>query len=263
MDLGDIATNTSNISDKITASSSDTLTNKSIDLATNTLTGSLAEFNSALESESFVGLAATQTLTNKTLTTPVITQPTLRDSTDNTKILAFGLASIGSGTTRTLTMPDGDVTLSSGTIPSRSTSAGNTELAFFDANANLDRNASLTFDGSELSAGTIVSTRLAMVTPSLTNGGATLTVATHGGRGVVWGASTAGTLTLPASPTVGDQFMLLNQSTANNLYALPASGGTIIRETTTTLFNGTALLVEPGTASTFICTAAGTYIMLG
>ena len=47
----------------------DTLTNKSIDLANNTLTGSLAEFNSALQSESFAGLAATQTLTNKTINT--------------------------------------------------------------------------------------------------------------------------------------------------------------------------------------------------
>ena len=50
----------------------DTLTNKSIDLANNTLTGSLSEFNSALQSESFVGLAASQTLTNKTLTSPNI-----------------------------------------------------------------------------------------------------------------------------------------------------------------------------------------------
>ena len=44
-----------------------TLTNKTIDLANNTVTGSLAEFNSALQSESFAGLAATQTLTNKTI----------------------------------------------------------------------------------------------------------------------------------------------------------------------------------------------------
>jgi len=44
-----------------------TLTNKTIDLASNTVTGSLAEFNSALQSESFAGLAATQTLTNKTI----------------------------------------------------------------------------------------------------------------------------------------------------------------------------------------------------
>ena len=49
----------------------DTLTNKSIDLATNTLTGSLAEFNSALQSESFASLTGSETLTNKTLTTPI------------------------------------------------------------------------------------------------------------------------------------------------------------------------------------------------
>ena len=54
-----------------------TLTNKSIDLDANTLTGTLAEFNSALQSESFVGLAATQTLTNKTLTSPTINTPTI------------------------------------------------------------------------------------------------------------------------------------------------------------------------------------------
>ena len=54
-----------------------TLTNKSIDLDSNTITGTLAEFNSALQSESFVGLAATQTLTNKTLTSPTINTPTI------------------------------------------------------------------------------------------------------------------------------------------------------------------------------------------
>ena len=54
-----------------------TLTNKSIDLDANTLTGTLSEFNSALQSESFVGLAAAQTLTNKTLTSPTINTPTI------------------------------------------------------------------------------------------------------------------------------------------------------------------------------------------
>ena len=53
----------------------DTLTNKSIDLANNTLTGSLAEWNSALQSESFVSLTGSETLTNKTLTTPTLTTP--------------------------------------------------------------------------------------------------------------------------------------------------------------------------------------------
>ena len=38
----------------------------------NSLTGSLAEFNAALQSESFVSLTGSETLTNKTLTSPTI-----------------------------------------------------------------------------------------------------------------------------------------------------------------------------------------------
>ena len=55
----------------------DTFTNKTFDLGGtgNSLTGSLAEFNSALQSESFVSLTGSETLTNKTLTTPVLTTP--------------------------------------------------------------------------------------------------------------------------------------------------------------------------------------------
>jgi len=50
-----------------TLTGTQTLTNKTIDLANNTVTGSLSEFNTALQSESFCGLAASQTLTNKTI----------------------------------------------------------------------------------------------------------------------------------------------------------------------------------------------------
>ena len=50
-----------------TLTGSQTLTNKGIDLGTNTLTGSLAEFNTALQSESFASLTGSETLTNKTI----------------------------------------------------------------------------------------------------------------------------------------------------------------------------------------------------
>ena len=50
----------------------DTLTNKSIDLGNNTLTGSLAEWNAALQSDSFGTLTGSETWTNKTLTSPTI-----------------------------------------------------------------------------------------------------------------------------------------------------------------------------------------------
>ena len=50
----------------------DTLTNKSVDLDSNTLSGTLAEFNTAMQGDSFVSLTGTETLTNKTLTSPVL-----------------------------------------------------------------------------------------------------------------------------------------------------------------------------------------------
>jgi len=54
------------------SASTETLTNKSIDLGTNTLTGSVAEFNAALQSESFATLTGSETLASKTLTSPVL-----------------------------------------------------------------------------------------------------------------------------------------------------------------------------------------------
>ena len=67
--------------DTLFSGTSKTLTNKTFDLDANTLTGTLSEFNSALQSDSFVGLAATQTLTNKTLTSPTINSGSLSIST--------------------------------------------------------------------------------------------------------------------------------------------------------------------------------------
>ena len=49
-----------------------TLSNKSINLSSNTLTGTTAEFNTALSDNDFATLAGTETLTNKTLTSPVL-----------------------------------------------------------------------------------------------------------------------------------------------------------------------------------------------
>ena len=58
----------------ITASSTTTFTNKTLDLGGtgNSVTGSLAEFNTALQGDSFVSLTGSETLTNKTLTSPAI-----------------------------------------------------------------------------------------------------------------------------------------------------------------------------------------------
>lgn len=61
-----------------------------------------------------VTLAGTQTLTNKTLTTPTITindnALTIQDNSDTTKKLALELSGITTATTRTMTLPDSNFT---------------------------------------------------------------------------------------------------------------------------------------------------------
>jgi hypothetical protein len=56
----------------VTAASTNTFTNKSISLATNTVTGTKAEFNTAMSDADFATIAGSETLTNKTLTNPSI-----------------------------------------------------------------------------------------------------------------------------------------------------------------------------------------------
>lgn len=67
-----------------------------------------------------VSTTDTQTLTNKTLTSPVINTPTLavndnsftiRDNVDTTKVVDFQLSGLSTGTTRTITIPDASTTL--------------------------------------------------------------------------------------------------------------------------------------------------------
>ena len=57
--------------------STQTLTNKSISLTTNTLTGTIAEFNTALTDQNFATVAGSETLTNKTLTSAALTAPVI------------------------------------------------------------------------------------------------------------------------------------------------------------------------------------------
>ena len=90
----------SNISDLgsyITASGTDTLTNKSISLTNNTLSGTTAEFNSALSDGSFATLAGTETLTNKTLDVPTFTGNAAFDT--NTLYVDATNNRVGIGTT--------------------------------------------------------------------------------------------------------------------------------------------------------------------
>lgn len=60
-----------------TLAGSETLTNKTINLSSNTLSGTTAQFNTALSDNDFATLAGSETLTNKIITAPSISTPTI------------------------------------------------------------------------------------------------------------------------------------------------------------------------------------------
>ena len=76
----------------VTETGTQTLTNKTFALGSNTVSGTLAEFNTALSGADFATLAGAETLTNKTLTSPAINTPTGITKTD------VGLANVDNTT---------------------------------------------------------------------------------------------------------------------------------------------------------------------
>ena len=137
----------------ITAAGSATLTNKTYDLGGtgNTLTGTLAEFNTALQGDSFVSLTGTETLTNKTLTTPTIAEI---DATGDFTIDAVADVILDAGGADVLLKDDGTqygaFTNSSGELVVKSGST--TALTFSGANVTSSGNVvvggNLTVNGS-------------------------------------------------------------------------------------------------------------------
>jgi hypothetical protein len=120
----------------------DTFTNKSIDLETNTLTGSLSEFNTALQSESFAGLAATQTLTNKTLTSPKINEDVVCAAT------ATELNKMNGCTATTAELNYNDITTLGTSAASKTLTADANNLSKITGAIYIEE-ATLTFDATQ------------------------------------------------------------------------------------------------------------------
>ena len=87
---------------------SETLTNKTISLASNTVTSTLAQLNTAISDADVASLAGTETLTNKTLTAPIFTNSiNTQTGTTYTTVLsdAAALITLNNGSAITLSIP--------------------------------------------------------------------------------------------------------------------------------------------------------------
>ena len=82
-----------------TTSGSETLTNKAIDLTDNTLTGTLAEFNTAISDETVVGRATTDTLTNKSISGGTNTLSNIANGSLTNSAVTLGATSVSLGAT--------------------------------------------------------------------------------------------------------------------------------------------------------------------
>lgn len=78
----------------VTATSTNTLTNKTVNLSSNTLTGTVAQFNTALSDGDFATLAGSETLTNKSLTSPAMTGAPYADGSFRGNITAVAALDI-------------------------------------------------------------------------------------------------------------------------------------------------------------------------
>jgi hypothetical protein len=96
-----------NTATTVDLSTAQTLSNKSISLGSNTLSGTIAQFNTALSDADFATLAGSETFTNKTLTSPTVTGLFLNDSS----IVFEGSAADSFETTLTVTNPTADRTI--------------------------------------------------------------------------------------------------------------------------------------------------------
>lgn len=87
-----------------------TLTNKTLALGSNTLSGTVAQFNTALTDGDFATLAGTETLSNKTLTNPTIANIAGASTAIVGNLTASATGTHTFGTTNTVTMAAGEIT---------------------------------------------------------------------------------------------------------------------------------------------------------
>jgi hypothetical protein len=268
----------------------DTLTNKSISLGTNTVTGTTAQFNTALTDGDFATTAGTETLTNKSISlgTNTLTGTTAQfntaltdgdfTTTAGTETLTNKSISLGTNTVTGTTaqfntaLTDGDFATIAGTetLTNKSISLGSNTLTGTTAQFN----TALTDGDFATIAGTETLTNKTLTTPVITQSTSTPTFSANaytliaGDAGKLLlssNSTTAGSVYIPTNASVafaiGTQITIL-QTTSGQLTLQATTPGT------TTIYSSGATTAAPKcrttySAITLIKTATDTWYAIG
>ena len=241
---------TSDIVYPVTLNNSVTLTNKTLALGSNTISGTLAQFNTAVTDATLVSTTGTETLTNKSLTAPILTGSSagagsiiFKEDTDNGTNSAT-LVGPASTADVTITLP-----AETGTVLTTASSIANSNLA----------NSSVTIGSTGLALGSSATsfTGLASITSTavvtndsgfrIRNNSDNTKIGAFSSASITAGQTR--TLTFPdADGTIATQAYVNTQITAEDLDVTADSGSIAID------LDSEALNIEGGTNITTAAT---------
>jgi len=246
----------------------ETLTNKTIDSASNTLTldlsegtltGTTAEFNTALSDGSFATLAGTETLTNKTISGSSNTLSNIGNSSlTNSTITITGSDassdSIALGETLTIANGEGivtDIATNTLTITAEDATTSNKGVASFDTNHFTVTSGAVTIKSGSIAdgdlAGSIGNDKLANSSITVSDGsnstatslGGTITFSGTANEVEVGESSGTITVGLPSDVTIGNDLTVTGDLTVNGTTTTVATTNTVVSDTLIELGNGT------------------------